>query len=300
MDDEKVYEVVLKAIKIGYRYIDCALEYENEKGVGKAIKEAIDNGIVKREDLFIVTKLWNTYHRPELVEVNIKDSLKRLNLTYIDLYLIHWPLAFKPGNDPYPRVNGHIQYDKVPLHETWKAMEELTKNTENHKFLTKYIGVSNFPSILLHDLMMSATIKPIANQIESHLYLQQTSLVKWCEKNNIIVMAYSHLGGSYDYGSTVNDKKFEHPLKNATVLKLANKKNCSSSDIIYAWHRQRSDKYVIVSKSEKEERLKQALNVVEGNKIVLTDEEMELLSKEDKNLRLNDAAKVFWEIPSFE
>ena len=212
MDDEKVYEVVLKAIKIGYRYIDCAWEYENEGGVGKAIKEAIDNGIVKREDLFIVTKLWNTYHRPELVEVNIKDSLKRLNLTYIDLYLIHWPLAFKPGNDPYPRVNGHIQYDKVPLHETWKAMEELTKNSENRKFLTKYIGVSNFPSILLHDLMMSATIKPIANQIESHLYLQQTSLVKWCEKNNIIVMAYSPLGGSYDYGSTVNDKKFEHPI----------------------------------------------------------------------------------------
>ena len=300
MDDEKVYEVVLKAIKIGYRYIDCAWEYENERGVGKAIKEAIDNGIVKREDLFIVTKLWNTYHRPELVEVNIKDSLKRLNLTYIDLYLIHWPLAFKPGNDPYPRVNGHIQYDKVPLHETWKAMEELTKNSENRKFLTKYIGVSNFPSILLHDLMMSATIKPIANQIESHLYLQQTSLVKWCEKNNIIVMAYSPLGGSYDYGSTVNDKKFEHPLKNATILKLANEKNCSSSDILYAWHKQRSDKYIIVSKSENEERLKQALNVVEGNNIILTDEEMELLSKEDKNLRLNDAAKVFWEIPSFE
>ncbi len=301
MDNEKVYEVVLKAIKIGYRYIDCAWEYENEEGVGKALKEAIDTGIVKREDLFIVTKLWNTYHRPELVEVNIKDSLKKLNLTYVDLYLIHWPLAFKPGDDPYPRVNGHIQYDKVPLHETWKAMEELTKNTENHKFLTKYIGVSNFPSILLHDLMMSATIKPVANQIESHLYLQQPSLVKWCEKNNIIVQAYSPLGGSYDYGSTITDKKFEHPLKNATVLKIANEKNCSSSDIIYAWHRQRSDKYVIVSKSENEERLKRALDVVEGkNKIILSDEEMELLSKEDKNLRLNDAAKVFWEIPSFE
>ena len=301
MDNEKVYEVVLKAIKIGYRYIDCAWEYENEVGVGKAIKEAIDTGIVKREDLFIVTKLWNTYHRPELVEVNIKDSLKRLNLTYIDLYLIHWPLAFKPGDDPYPRVNGHIQYDKVPLHETWKAMEELTKNTENRKLLTKYIGVSNFPSILLHDLIMSATIKPIANQIESHLYLQQTNLIKWCEKNNIIVMAYSPLGGSYDYGNTVTDKKFEHPLKNSTVLKLANEKKCSSSDIIFAWHRQRSDKYVIVSKSENEGRLKQALKIMEGSSdITLTEEEMELLSKEDKNIRLNDAAKVFWEIPSFE
>lgn len=134
MDNDKVYEVVLKAIKIGYRYIDCAWEYENEVGVGKAIKEAIDTGIVKREDLFIVTKLWNTYHRPELVEVNIKDSLKRLNLTYVDLYLIHWPLAFKPGDDPYPRVNGHIQYDKVPLCDTWKAMEELTKSTKDHPF----------------------------------------------------------------------------------------------------------------------------------------------------------------------
>lgn len=301
MDDNKAYEVVLKAIKIGYRYIDCAWEYENEVGVGKAIKEAIDTGIVKREDLFIVTKLWNTYHRPELVEINIKDSLKKLNLSYIDLYLIHWPLAFKPGDDPYPRINGHIQYDKVPLHETWKAMEELTKNTENRKFLTKYIGVSNFPSILLHDLFMSANIKPIANQIESHLYLQQRDLIKWCEKNNIIIMAYSPLGGSYDYGNSVTDKKFEHPLKNPVVLDLAKKKNCSSSDIIYAWHKKRAKKYVIVSKSENEDRLKQALNICEGKiDINLSDEEMELLSKEDKNLRLNDAAKVFWEIPSFE
>ena len=301
MDNDKVYEVVLKAIKIGYRYIDCAWEYENEVGVGKAIKEAIDTGIVKREDLFIVTKLWNTYHRPELVEVNIKDSLKRLNLTYVDLYLIHWPLAFKPGDDPYPRVNDHIQYDKVPLCDTWKAMEELTKSTKDRPFLTKYIGVSNFPSILLHDLIMYSTIKPVANQIESHLYLQQPNLIKWCEKNNIIVMAYSPLGGSYDYGNTITDKKFEHPLKNSVVVSLAKQKNCSTSDIIYAWHRQRADKYVIVSKSENEDRLRQALKIMDGTlKINLTKEEMELLAKEDKNLRLNDAAKVFWEIPSFE
>ena len=301
MDNDKAYEVVLKAIKIGYRYIDCAWEYENEVGVGKAIKEAIDTGIVKREDLFIVTKLWNTYHRPDLVEVNIKDSLKRLNITYVDLYIIHWPLAFKPGDDPYPRVNGHIQYDKVPLCDTWKAMEELTKPKENRPFLAKYIGVSNFPSILLHDLIMYSTIRPIANQIETHLYLQQPDLIKWCEKNNIIVMAYSPLGGSYDYGKTVTDKKFEHPLKNSSVLSIAKQKNCSPSDIIYAWHRQRADKYVIVSKSENEGRLKQALKIMDGSlKIELTKEEMDLLSKEDKNLRLNDAAKVFWEIPSFE
>lgn len=301
MDNDKVYEVVLKAIKIGYRYIDCAWENENEVGVGKAIKEAIDTGIVKREELFIVTKLWNTYHRPELVEINIKDSLKRLGLTYIDLYLIHWPLAFKPGDDPYPRINGHIQYDKVPLHETWKAMEELTKNTENRKYLTKYIGVSNFPSILLHDLIMSANIKPVANQIESHLYLQQADLIKWCEKNNILVMAYSPLGGSYDYGNTVTDNKFDHPLKNKIVLDLAKKKNCHSSDIIYAWHRKRANQYVIITKSEKEERLEQALKIFNGSLVInITDEEMELLSKEDKKMRLNDAAKVFWEIPSFE
>jgi len=301
MDNDKVYEVVLKAIKIGYRYIDCAWEYENEVGVGKAITEAISTGIVKREDLFIVTKLWNTYHRPELVEVNLKDSLKRLNLTYVDLYLIHWPLAFKPGDDPYPRVNGHIQYDKVPLHETWKAMEKLTKTDKNPNFLTKYIGVSNFPSILLHDLMMSATIKPIANQIESHLYLQQPSLIEWCQKNKIIVMAYSPLGGSYDYGSTVTDKKFEHPLNNSKIIELAKGKKCSNSDIIFAWHKQRGDNYVIVSKSENEERLKQALKIMDGTiNIILTKEDMELLAKEDKGLRLNDAAKVFWEIPSFE
>ena len=148
---------------------------------------------------------------------------------------------------------------------------------------------------------MSASIKPIANQIESHLYLQQNSLIEWCEKNNILVMAYSPLGGSYDYGSSVVNSKFEHPLKNAVVLDLAKKKGCSSSDIIFAWHRQRYDKYTIVSKSENEERLKQALKIMDGSlEIKLTKEEMDLLSKEDKNLRLNDAAKVFWEIPSFE
>lgn len=114
-------------------------------------------------------------------------------------------------------------------------------------------------------------------------------------------MAYSPLGGSYDYGKTVTDKKFEHPLKNSSVLSIAKQKNCSPSDIIYAWHRQRADKYVIVSKSENEGRLKQALKIMDGSlKIELTKEEMDLLSKEDKNLRLNDAAKVFWEIPSFE
>lgn len=296
MDDNKVYEVVLKAIKLGYRYIDCAWEYENEIGVGKAIKEAIDKNIVKREDLFIVTKLWNTYHRPDLVEVNIKDSLKKLNLTYIDLYLIHWPLAFKPGDDPYPRINGHIQYDKVPLSATWKSMENLVQ-----KNLTKYIGVSNFPSILLHDLIQSANIKPVVNQIESHLYLQQNDLINWCQKNNIIIQAYSPLGGNYDYGCTVKNNKFEHPLKNEKVTELAKKKNCSNSDIIFAWHKQRGNNYCIVSKSENDERLKRALDIMEGNvDINLTEEEMNLLSNEDKNLRLNDAAKVFWEIPSFE
>ena len=219
MDNDKVYEVVLKAIKLGYRYIDCAWEYENEEGVGKALKEAIEQKIVKREELFIVTKLWNTYHRKDLVEKNIQDSLKKLNLTYVDLYLIHWPLAFKPGDDPYPRIEGHIQYDKVPLHETWEGMEDLVT-----KKLTRYIGVSNFPSILLHDLIQSCKIKPVVNQIESHIYLQQNDLIKWCQKNDIIVQAYSPLGGNYDYGSTVKDNKFEHPLKNKKIMELAQKK----------------------------------------------------------------------------
>jgi len=240
--------------------------------------------------------LWNTYHRPDLVEVNIKDSLKKLNLTYVDLYLIHWPLAFKPGDDPYPRINGHIQYDKVPLSATWKSMENLVKQG-----LTKFIGVSNFPSILLHDLIQSAEIKPVVNQIESHLYLQQNDLINWCQNNNIIIQAYSPLGGNYDYGNTVKDKKFEHPLKNEKIAELAKKKNCSNSDIIFAWHRQRGDKYCIVSKSENDERLKRALDIMEGKaEVNLSQEEMDLLKKEDRNLRLNDAAKVFWEIPSFE
>ena len=109
------------------------------------------------------------------------------------------------------------------------------------------------------------------------------------------------MGGNYDYGNTVKDKKFEHPLKNEKVAELAKKKNCSNSDIIFAWHRQRGNNYCIVSKSENDERLKRALDIMEGKvEINLTEEEMNLLKNEDRNLRLNDAAKVFWEIPSFE
>ena len=148
--------------------------------------------------------------------------------------------------------------------------------------------------------MMSATIKPVANQIEKHLYLQQPSLVEWCKKNGIIVMAYSPLGGSYTYGKGAEGEKFEHPLDNHVVKELATKKSCSPADVILAWHRERGPGYIVVTKSEKKDRLERALAVVEHGDVKLTDEEKELLAHEDKNIRLNDAAKVFWEIPSFE
>lgn len=157
----EVTQAVKDAIDIGYRHIDCAHVYGNEKEVGAAITAKISEGVIKREDLFITSKLWNTYHKTELVEVNLKKTLSDLGLTYLDLYLIHWPMAYKDGSDNFPKTpEGTPLLDNVDYLDTWKGMEAVLA-----KGLTKNIGVSNFNSEQIDRLIKNSKVKPVTNQV---------------------------------------------------------------------------------------------------------------------------------------
>jgi len=174
--NEETSDTVYQAIKTGYRHLDSASDYGNEVEVGEGIQRAIEDGLCKREDLWVTSKLWNTYHAPEHVGPALTKSLDDLKLDYLDLYLIHFPIAqkFVDFDDAYPAgwfydetaANPKMELAKVPLIDTWKAMEAQQQNG-----LTKRIGVCNYNSGLLNDLLSYATIKPAMLQIESHPYL---------------------------------------------------------------------------------------------------------------------------------
>jgi len=160
---EEVIQAVEHAIDIGYKHFDCAYIYGNEKEIGTALRNKITNGTVKREDLFITSKLWNTFHRPDLVESAIKETLANLNVDYLDLYLIHWPVGYKEGDSLFPtNKDGTTAFSDVDYVDTWKAMEDVLR-----KGLTKNIGVSNFNSEQITRLIENATVKPVTNQVKS-------------------------------------------------------------------------------------------------------------------------------------
>ncbi len=179
------------AVEAGFRHFDCAERYRNEREVGEALQTELAAGRIAREDIFITTKLWNTNHRPERVEPAFEASLERLGLDYLDLYLIHTPFAFQPGDEFDPRdQDGRVVYDKgVTLLDTWKAMEELVDRGR-----CRAIGLSD---ITLHGLLPvyeSARIKPAVVQVESHPYLPETELLEFCNHNGVVLLAFAPLG----------------------------------------------------------------------------------------------------------
>src|SRR5712671_1801131 len=170
------------ALEAGFRQLDTAERYRNEKEVGEAVQEVFKAGKIKREDVFIATKLWNNNHRPERVKPAFEASLKRLQLDYVDLYSIHTPFAFKPGDEQDPRdENGKVIYDDATtLTNTWKALESLVDEGR-----CKAIGLSNVSLGQLKEVFDIARVKPAAVQVESHPYLPEWDLLDYCKRNGV-------------------------------------------------------------------------------------------------------------------
>lgn len=251
------YPIVKEAINCGYRHFDCAFSYGNEEQVGKAIKEAIDAKTVRREDLFIVTKLWITYTRPDRVLKCLEKSLKKLGLSYVDLYLLHWPLGLEQQDGtPFPKdSNGLLIEDKsFDLCQTWKAMEELVT-----KGVTKSIGISNCNSKQVEQVLAASKIKPLVNEMEVHPYLTNTKLIEFCHSKGLLVTAYSPLGGQKDAIPGMRPKERKEAIKDPLVKKLADKYKKNAGQILIRFAIERG--LLIIVKTSSKERLTQNMEV---------------------------------------
>lgn len=286
VDKETCADQIFNAIEVGYRLFDNAQDYGNEKEVGQGINRALDEGIVARDELFIVSKLWNTNHAPEHVEEAVDNVLSDLKLDYLDLWLIHFPVALKyvPPSEKYPAgltglKDDKLRYEDVPILETWKAMEALVK-----KGKVKSIGISNFTGALIEDLLRGAEIPPAVLQIEHHPYLQQKRLVEWVQSKGIAITAYSSFGPQSflelnHKGALKISGLFEHE----DVAGIAKKHDKTPAQVLLRWATQRG--IAVIPKSNKTERLVQNLGV---NDFTLAEEELATIAKLDIGLRFND------------
>lgn len=279
--------VVYQAIQCGYRDFDGACDYGNEKEVGEGINRAINDGLCKREELKITSKLWNTYHQPEHVLLAAEKTLDDLGLDYLDSYLIHFPIALKfvPFERRYPpewifdpsAAAPKMETAAVPLHETWAAMEELVGAN-----ITGNIGVCNYNSGLLNDLMSYASIKPKELQIESHPYLTQERLIRLAQNYDIHVTAFSPLGAlSYLELDMANTS--ESVLQKDAVTRIAETHNKTPAQVVLRWNIQRN--VSVVTKTTKAERLKENIDVFDFS---LDTSEMAAISSLNCNRRFND------------
>ncbi|KAI0107915.1 Aldo/keto reductase [Hypoxylon sp. NC0597] len=253
----EVAAAVTYALKVGYKLIDAAYCYANEDEVGQGLKAAFDAGYVKREDIFVMTKLWNTYSGR--VELGLDKSLKALGLDYVDLYLVHWPVGMNPnGNDDrFPKLpdgSRDILWDHDHV-ATWKQMEGLLKTGK-----TKGIGVCNYSKPYLEQLLAKADVVPAINQIENHPALPQQEVVDFCKEKGIHIVAYSPLGST---GGPL--------MKSEAVTKVAERKGVSPGTVLLSYHVARGS--TVLAKSVTESRIKANLDIVD-----LDDEDMKILN----------------------
>ncbi|MFN8258268.1 MAG: aldo/keto reductase [Bacteroidales bacterium] len=279
-----VYGAVREAIKMGYRHIDCAPLYMNEPEIGLAIKDAISDGDVTREELWITSKLWNNAHGKENVVPALKKTLADLQLKYIDLWLIHWPVALKPGIS-FPRFpSDYRSLEEVPITNTWEGMEMAVEQG-----LTRHIGVSNFSIKKITEILSKCEIKPEVNQVELHPLLQQKKLVEFCKNEGIVMTAYSPLG-SKDRSPSMKSEEEQDMMKNPVIVQIAEKHNCSPAQILLAWHV--NNGIAVIPKSVNQQRLLENLKAAD---VVLLKDDMSAIAELDKNFRFVNGK--FWAMP---
>jgi alcohol dehydrogenase (NADP+) len=229
------------ALRTGYRHIDCAERYRNEREVGESLRTGLPEVGLVREDIFVTTKLWNSNHRPERVGPAFEASLEKLGLEYLDLYLIHTPFAFQPGDEQDPRdANGNVIYDTgVTLADTWQAMEALVDEGR-----CRAIGLSDIGLDDLKPLCESARIKPAVVQVEAHPYLPETELLDFCRENGIVFLAFAPLGHGIRPG----------PLEDPVVLQVASRTGRTPAQVLLAWAIQRGGAVLTTPKTEARSR----------------------------------------------
>lgn len=224
------------ALEAGFRLLDTSERYRTEMEVGEAMQDVFSEGKIKREDVFVVTKLWNTNHRPERVKPAFEASLRKLKLEFVDLYLIHTPFAFQPGDELDPRdANGNVIYDKtVTLLDTWRALENLVDEGR-----CRAIGLSDVSLEQVKDIFDVARIKPAVVHVESHPYLPEWDLLNYCQENGIVLQAFAALGHSSV------PKLLEDPV----ITGIARRVNKTAAQVLLAWAIQRGTAPLTTSKT---------------------------------------------------
>lgn len=245
-DRKETRNAVKTAVEVGFRHLDAAERYRNEAEVGAALKELFADGTVRREELFVTTKLWNNNHRPERVKPALQASLNRLGLDAVDLYLVHTPFAFKPGDEQDPRhPDGAVIYDDaVTLEETWAAMEALVDEG-----VSRAIGLSDIDAERTQEIINTARIKPAVVEVESHPYHPQWELHKLCKTHGMILLAFASLGHALE----------PRLLDDALIGSIARRLGKTPAQVLLAWGIQRGS--AVLTSSVKPARISENFDV---------------------------------------